>query len=70
MSDSNLRLRLGTRTSKLALWQTQHIIEQLQLAWHGLECEVIHFSTVGDKTQSEGKPLPEVGGKGWKTAAA
>ena len=68
MSDSNLRLRLGTRTSKLALWQTQHIIEQLQLAWHGLECEVIHFSTVGDKTQSEGKPLPEVGGKGVFTA--
>lgn len=68
MTETQLHLRLGTRTSKLALWQTHHIIDRLKSAWSGLECEIIPFSTVGDKTQSEGKPLPEVGGKGLFTA--
>lgn len=59
---------LGTRTSDLALWQTNHIIEQLQLAWPGLQCERMPFITKGDRTQAEGKPLPAIGGKGLFTA--
>ncbi len=61
-------VRLGTRTSKLALWQTNHICTLLRAVWPDLICEIVHFSTQGDKTQAEGKPLPEVGGKGLFTA--
>ncbi|MCB0111257.1 MAG: hydroxymethylbilane synthase, partial [Caldilineaceae bacterium] len=61
-------LVLGTRTSELALWQTNHIIAQLQQAWPQLHCEQVPFITKGDRTQSEGKPLPAIGGKGLFTA--
>lgn len=59
-------LTVGTRTSRLALWQTNHIIEQLQAAWPGLECRIHEFVTKGDKTLH--KPLPQIGGKGLFTA--
>ena len=59
-------LRLGTRTSKLALWQTNHVVEQLQRHWPALQCEVIHHVTQGDKRLD--RPLPEIGGKGLFTA--
>lgn len=63
-----ITLRLGSRTSPLALWQTNHIIARLQAAWPDLICELVPFSTQGDKTQQEGKPLPAIGGKGVFTA--
>jgi hydroxymethylbilane synthase len=53
---------IGSRTSRLAMWQTQHIIAQLQQAWSGLECRVEPFITKGDKTLDQ--PLPQIGGKG------
>ena len=59
---------LGTRTSALALWQTNHIIERLQRAWPGLACHLQPFVTQGDKTQALDQPLPEIGGKGLFTA--
>ncbi|MFZ4657684.1 MAG: hydroxymethylbilane synthase [Caldilineaceae bacterium] len=59
---------LGTRTSALALWQTNHIIERLQAAWPGLDCHLQPFVTQGDKTQALDQPLPEIGGKGLFTA--
>ncbi|MFO7679036.1 MAG: hydroxymethylbilane synthase [Chloroflexota bacterium] len=59
-------LKIGTRTSKLALWQTHHIIERLQAAWPGLECRIEPFVTQGDKTLDT--PLPQIGGKGLFTA--
>ncbi len=59
-------LRLGTRTSQLALWQTNHVIAQLQKHWPHLQCEVIHLVTQGDKRLD--RPLPEIGGKGLFTA--
>jgi hydroxymethylbilane synthase len=59
-------LRLGTRTSKLALWQTQHVAVQLQRHWPALQCELIHMVTQGDKRLD--RPLPEIGGKGLFTA--
>lgn len=61
-------LIIGTRTSALALWQTDHIIAQLQTAWPDLRCIRKPFVTQGDKTQAQGKPLPEIGGKGLFTA--
>ncbi|RMG94184.1 MAG: hydroxymethylbilane synthase [Chloroflexi bacterium] len=60
------KLRVGSRTSRLAMWQTEHIIQLLQAANPGLVCEVVQFITKGDKTLH--KPLPQIGGKGLFTA--
>lgn len=59
-----MKLRIGTRKSKLALWQAHHVKSLLETAWSGLTCEIVHFVTEGDKSQASGKPLPEIGGKG------
>jgi hydroxymethylbilane synthase len=56
------RLVVGTRTSKLAMWQTRRVIELLTEACPGLVCDTRPFETRGDKTLD--KPLPEIGGKG------
>ena len=63
---SSPRLRIGTRTSRLALWQTQRIVTLLHEAWPQLETEVTSFSTRGDRTLDA--PLPQIGGKGLFTA--
>lgn len=57
-----IECHVGTRTSQLALWQTTHIITQLQQAWPELVCHTKFFVTKGDKTLD--KPLPQIGGKG------
>lgn len=59
-------LRLGTRTSRLARWQAEHVADALRQAWPGLDVELVPFVTQGDKTLD--KPLPEIGGKGLFTA--
>lgn len=59
-------LTIGSRTSKLALWQTNHIVVLLKAAWPGLLCRVQPFVTRGDQTLHI--PLPQVGGKGLFTA--
>jgi len=66
MTTSTPLLKIGSRTSALALWQTNHIISLLQAAWPGLACHVEPFVTQGDKTLD--KPLPQIGGKGLFTA--
>ena len=43
-------VKLGTRKSRLALWQADHVIEQLQDTWPDLTCEKVSFMTQGDKT--------------------
>lgn len=55
-------LRLGTRTSRLATWQAEHVARELRAAWPGLDVELVPFVTEGDKVLD--KPLPEIGGKG------
>ncbi len=60
------QVTLGTRPSKLARWQTDHIAGLIQQAWPGTECRVVTFVTEGDKTLD--RPLPEIGGKGVFTA--
>jgi hydroxymethylbilane synthase len=62
------KIIVGTRTSDLALWQTNHIIAQLEAAWPGLHCERQPFVTKGDRTQAAGQALPAIGGKGLFTA--
>lgn len=56
------RLRLGTRTSRLAMWQAEHVAHALRQSWPGLRVELVPFVTEGDRTLD--KPLPEIGGKG------
>jgi len=59
---SQHNLIIGSRTSNLAMWQTQHIVDLLQEAWPGLTCRVEPFVTKGDRTLDQ--PLPQIGGKG------
>ncbi len=56
----------GTRGSRLALWQTQHVLQALERAWPRLACQMQRFQTKGDKTLDV--PLPQIGGKGLFTA--
>jgi hydroxymethylbilane synthase len=51
---------IGSRGSKLALWQANHI--QDRLASLGYECRIEIIQTTGDKFQSG--PLKEIGNKG------
>lgn len=55
-------LIFATRPSRLARWQTRHVIEQLQAAWEDLVCEEVVITTRGDRILD--RPLPEIGGKG------
>lgn len=50
-------LRIGSRGSKLALWQTHHIAERLRAAGHDVAIEII--KTLGDAMQHV--PFAEVG---------
>ncbi len=55
-------VRLGTRGSALARWQTEHISGLLREAWPDLGFEIIVITTQGDKVIDT--PLPLMGGKG------
>jgi hydroxymethylbilane synthase len=56
------RLRVGTRSSRLALWQTDHVIERLTRVWPALVVERVAISTLGDR--ETGRPLSRIGDKG------
>ncbi|WP_448584446.1 hydroxymethylbilane synthase [Thermocrinis sp.] len=53
-------LRLGTRKSKLALWQANFVKEKLESL--GCKVELVPITTTGDKITSA--PLAKIGGKG------
>ncbi|MEM9671730.1 MAG: hydroxymethylbilane synthase [Bacteroidota bacterium] len=55
-----MKLRIGTRGSKLALWQTHYVAEKLRQG--GVETEVIVINTRGDKRQDVA--IAEIGTKG------
>lgn len=57
-----MRIRIGTRASKLALWQTNWVADLLRAEHPGIEIEVVEIRTSGDKIQD--RPLHLVGGKG------
>lgn len=59
-------VRLGTRGSPLALWQTEYVRQLLTRRYPGLECEIVVITTTGDKMLDT--PLPVIGGKGVFTA--
>lgn len=47
--NTNQTIRIGSRGSQLALWQANHIAEQLRALGHTVEIEVIR--TIGDRMQ-------------------
>ncbi len=59
---SSIFLKFGTRGSALALAQSRQVARALEVAHPGLVVEEKIIRTTGDKQQ--GKPLPEIGGKG------
>jgi hydroxymethylbilane synthase len=56
-----MAIRIGTRGSRLALWQAQTVAQALTTAGAG-PCEIVIFRTRGDQLQD--RPLSEDGGKG------
>ncbi len=56
------RLVIGTRASKLAMIQTQSVVEQLKLQEPALEIVIEHIHTTGDAITHI--PLTEIGGDG------
>ncbi len=59
-------IKLGTRKSALARWQTEHVAKMLRAANPHIETEVKIITTQGDRVLDT--PLPLIGGKGLFTA--
>ncbi len=57
-----MKIRIGTRKSKLALWQANYIADQLKKHFPDLKVELVKIVTKGDKILDV--PLAKVGGKG------
>ncbi len=55
------KIRIGTRKSKLALWQANFVKSALEKR-HGVEVELVKITTTGDKILDS--PLAKIGGKG------
>ncbi len=58
-------LRIGTRESRLAVWQARHVASLLDK--HGIVSELIYIKSEGDQDRTT--PLAEMGGKGVFTKA-
>lgn len=56
-----MRVRIGTRKSKLALIQTDMVVRELQNKIPEVECEIVPIVTTGDKITN--KNLYDIGGK-------
>lgn len=56
------KIRIGTRASRLALWQTNFVADELKKKFPALEIEIIKIQTKGDKILDA--PLAKIGGKG------
>jgi hydroxymethylbilane synthase len=55
-------IRVATRQSQLALWQAEHVREQLLKRNPGLNVELVRITTQGDRIID--RPLAKIGGKG------
>ena len=55
-------LRIATRKSPLALWQTEHVAARLRAAHPGVEVALVPMSTRGDEVLD--RSLADLGGKG------
>ncbi len=61
----SMHIKIGTRKSKLALWQANHVADRLQS--EGFSTELVLILSEGDKVLDT--PLPLIGGKGVFTKA-
>lgn len=57
-----MKLRIATRKSPLALWQSEHVADLLRAAHPGLDVELVPLSTRGDEVLD--RSLAAIGGKG------
>ncbi len=57
-----VKLRAATRSSPLARWQTDHVIDLLTAAHPGLEVEPVFLTAAPDEDLT--KPISAIGGKG------
>ncbi|HEX6941152.1 MAG TPA: hydroxymethylbilane synthase [Longimicrobiales bacterium] len=57
-----MTLRLGSRGSRLALWQAEHVKRRLEAAHPGLQVEIRILRTTGDRITDV--PLARIGDKG------
>ena len=57
-----MKIRIGTRKSRLALVQTNMVIDELKSVFPDINIEVVTISTKGDRVID--KPLYNIGGKG------
>ena len=55
-------IKIGTRASKLALWQSEFVAAELQKNFPALKIELVKIQTTGDKILDS--PLSKIGGKG------
>ncbi|MBX9940710.1 MAG: hydroxymethylbilane synthase [Candidatus Obscuribacterales bacterium] len=62
MTLQRTKLAIGTRESKLALLQTDQIVEQIEKLAPNLEIEIVHITTGGDKVLD--RPISALGGRG------
>ena len=56
------KIKIGTRSSRLALWQAQFVAAQLKKFFPPLKIELVKVRTTGDKILDA--PLAKIGGKG------
>lgn len=57
-----MNIKIGTRKSKLALAQTNMVVNEIKNYFPSINIQVVHFTTKGDKVLN--KPLINIGGKG------
>lgn len=57
-----MKLRIGSRGSRLALWQANHVKDLLEAGHPGLEVEITILRTTGDRITDV--PLAKIGDKG------
>ena len=55
-------VRIGSRESKLAVWQAEHVAHMIEQAHPEIEVQIITMKTTGDKILD--RNLDQVGGKG------
>ena len=57
-----MTIRIGTRKSRLAIAQTEMVINTLKNKFPEIKTEIVTITTKGDKILD--KPLTQIGGKG------
>ena len=56
------KIKIGTRASRLAIWQAEFVAKELKKFFPTLEVELVKIHTTGDKILDA--PLAKIGGKG------